>query len=65
MSAWRAADASDQISTRNRDGGPWDNIAAAIDRDGRRANTWSLVFLSTALVSAALGAYLFVRGGHN
>jgi hypothetical protein len=55
VSAWQAASASSQISSLFRSGGDYDSSAAAIDRNGRRAETLALVLLTGTVVSAVAG----------
>jgi len=62
MAASQAAGASEQTSRLFREGGMFDASAAAIERDGRRAETTSIVMFSTALVCLAAGAVLLWVG---
>ena len=55
LAAWQAASASSQISSLFRSGGDYDSSAAAIDRNGRRAETLALVLLTGTVVSAVAG----------
>lgn len=60
--AWRADDAADQVSALSRNRTEWDESAAALDQDGRRAERWAIGLFSAAAAVTAAGLYLLLRG---
>jgi hypothetical protein len=60
LAAWHANDLGDQVTTSFDKGGTWNTQAASLDREGRRAQTEAIVFLSAAALSGAT-AYLVHR----
>jgi uncharacterized iron-regulated membrane protein len=58
--AWRANDLSGQLSASYSRGGTWNAQAAALESDGKRAQTEAIILVSTAIV-AGVAAYIIHR----
>jgi tetratricopeptide (TPR) repeat protein len=61
LAAVQAHDAEETISRISEQGGKWDDAAIAVDAQGHRDQTWSVVLFSAAVACAAAAVALLVH----